>query len=109
MSELQMSRKSGKNQNVLCCAFSSTSEYLACGTDEGVISVWDIRKREQFFSITHHKHEQITSIAFKSDDSQIVAVTSLGYVHVVDFKQQVTIKSMQYNDFAIRTCKFSHF
>ena len=69
MQELVMPKKSTKQINILSCAFSSTSEYLASGTDEGLIIVWDIWKKEQFFSIQNLKHEQIPSLAFKSDDS----------------------------------------
>jgi len=48
-------------------------------------------------------------LSWKSDDTLIVGVTSQGYVHLVDFKQQMIIKTMRYSDYSLKTCKFSFF
>lgn len=52
----ELSRKTTHQKyGFLSVSFSSTSEYLASGSDDGQIMMWDIRKREFMFSACHSR------------------------------------------------------
>ena len=94
---------------ILWVAFSSSSEYLAAGTQKGQVIVWSIKDRKYMFDIWEDPTEQITGVAWKSDDSIIVAITSNGLVYIINIESRVIANILQYDRASLRCLKFSYF
>jgi WD40 repeat protein len=62
-------------------AFSPRGDLIASGTASGAIQVWDASHLSNIGTIKGH-HEQVTSIAFTSDGSQIVSGSEDGTVRI---------------------------
>lgn len=94
---------------ILWVSFSSASEYLAAGTQKGQVLVWNIKDRKYLFDVCEDPSEQINGVAWKSDDSMIVAISSLGLVYIINFEKKAIVEMLQYDRASLRCLKFSYF
>ena len=90
-------------------AFTSNSQYLASGGNDGIVKIWDLKKRALGNSIKSH-FGVITSTAWNHDDSVIASSSLVGDVVLHNVITGITVSNFnQKNSQGIKMIKFSPF
>lgn len=85
------------------------SEYLASGSEGGQVQIWDVKSKKLSFEICENEYEHITCVAWKYNDSLLVATSSNGLIYIIDIPSKSLIEQLQYDTTPIRCLKFSYF
>jgi WD40 repeat protein/serine/threonine protein kinase len=86
-----LSRNDRKFILILDIAISSDGNLIALGTDEKIISVWDVKSGIQIKSLTGHK-SIVTSVFFNHDNTQIYSGSLDGTVRIWDIENEKELK-----------------
>jgi len=97
------------NQMVLELAFDPSSKFLACGTADSQIKVFDVRKGFQTHSLLGHRGV-ITNLLFHPEADQLRLVSSAEdcTIKVWDLVLKGEIASLKHHKALITSIAFSH-
>nr|UXY87134.1 U5 small nuclear ribonucleoprotein 40kDa subunit [Cryptomonas sp.] len=79
--------------NILNCSFSEDGQYLGCGDDSGVISLWQSENISQNYNSFKLHNSSINRVLFSSD--LLYTAASDGNCKIVDFKNCKEIRTLK--------------
>jgi hypothetical protein len=90
-------------------AFTSKSDQLGCGSLDGSVRVWDLRKKELNASFTTHT-DSVSSVVWNHTDQQIASSSLSGDIIIYSLLTRVSIASLKQRGSAgIKVIQFSPF
>ena len=90
-------------------AFTSKSDMIGCGSLDGVVRVWDLRKKEVTASFKHHT-DSVSCVTWNYTDQQIVSSSMSGEIMVHSLLTKVSVCNLKLKGSAgIKVVQFSPF
>lgn len=59
---------------------NDTHHYIAIGTDEGIVNVWDMKQKKNLLTDKIHSNQPIKALHFSSDGKAFTAISSTGII-----------------------------
>jgi WD40 repeat protein len=84
----------GHAADVCCVAFSDDGHWIASGSADKTVKLWDVASGCQIRTLTGHR-EAIVGVAFRTDGKQIMTGSALGVVKLWDAEQGREIRSFK--------------
>jgi WD40 repeat protein len=82
----------GYSSKVNCIAFSTNGNYLASGSDDKIIKLWNIETNKNVGILRGH-HKCITSLAFSPDSRYLVSSSSDCRVKLWNVMELIEVKT----------------
>ena len=92
--------------SVNCCAFSPNGAWLAAGSEDGTVRVWDVQTGALLRILTDHT-DAVMSCAFSPDGIWLASVSLDGAVRLWDAHSAMHLHTLQVNTSRLMSCAFS--
>ena len=86
---------SNESSPVNCLSFTSKSDLIAGAYTDGVVRVWDLRKRESTMNFSDHT-EAVTCVAWNAIDSQLASSSMSGEIILHSLLTGVSVANFKY-------------
>ncbi|EAR91599.2 NACHT domain protein (macronuclear) [Tetrahymena thermophila SB210] len=80
---------------VQCCSYSSNGLYLATGSYDTQVLVWEIKSKYNLKKTLSVKNDWITSLQFSFDSSMLIAGSSQSYIKIWDATVKADFQDIQ--------------
>lgn len=96
------------DDSILCLAFNLESDYLASGSNDGKLKIWQINTGKCVKKFENAHLSGINSVCFTRDDSQILTASRDQTVKLHGLKSGATLKVFRGHRSFVNDAKFSH-
>lgn len=80
---------------LVCVELSTDERTAACGTEDGVLAVWDLDQCRCLWTTSQQKSGAVTAICFTNDSIYVISGSAQGSISIWEASSGVLIKSFE--------------
>jgi WD40 repeat protein len=85
-----------RERKVHCLAFTADGEWVAMGSEDGSVSIWDIAKSERIGgNLPVYEKNGMQDLVFTPDKKKLVVADQVGEIKILDIAKKEVIKTFQ--------------
>ncbi|MEQ8186755.1 MAG: hypothetical protein ABRQ39_02190 [Candidatus Eremiobacterota bacterium] len=105
--KLELVTQSGHSDSVWVCSFSPDGRFLASGSIDGTVKLWDVKTGKELKTF-YGSSESIVSLCFNADGTMLAGGSSCGTITLWSVTDGTVISEIKKPDTVIECLSFSH-